>query len=139
PAPRPQPASALARWLRNTGRCGGVALGTIIDPQINPQPHMPKISITKPTSPVTVAEEDTSPRTFNHRTRTIDDIDKHGPRKNEELRNALPRRPSQAAQAPKAPKAPQAPQASQSSQAFDRSERMAARGLLELHDAPPKS
>ncbi|OAI60526.1 hypothetical protein RSP795_17755 [Ralstonia solanacearum] len=119
-----------------------MALGTIIDPQINPQPHMPKISITKPTSPVTVAEEDTSPRTFNHRTRTIDDIDKHGPRKNEELRDALPRRPSQAAQAPKAPQAsqaPQAPQASQSSQAFDRSERMAARGLLELHDAPPKS
>ncbi len=86
---------------------------------------MPKISITKPTSPVAVAEEDTSPRTLNHRTRTINDIDKHGPRKNEELRNALPRRPSQAPQAP------------QTSQAFNRSERMAARGLLALQDSPP--
>ncbi len=86
---------------------------------------MPKISITKPTSPVAVAEDNTSPRTLNHRTRTINDIDKHGPRKNEELRNALPRRPSQAPQAP------------QTSQAFNRSERMAARGLLALQDSPP--
>ncbi|WP_275761031.1 hypothetical protein [Ralstonia pseudosolanacearum] len=43
----------------------------------------------------TVAEEDTSPRPTNvDRTRTISDINAHGPKKNETLRAALPPRPS---------------------------------------------
>lgn len=58
---------------------------------------MPKISPpAASSSPLTVAEEDTSPRPSNiARSRTINDIDTQGPKKNETLRAALPRRPAQ--------------------------------------------
>ncbi|MHA6820624.1 hypothetical protein [Ralstonia pseudosolanacearum] len=53
-----------------------------------------KISSSAPSSArFTVAEEDTSPRPSNiDRSRTINDIDARGPKKDEALREALPQR-----------------------------------------------
>ncbi len=103
PAIRICPVDAMNRFrLRRNGFAapGDAAPqppGIITHPQINHPSHMPKISPPAASSSrLTVAEEDTSPRPSNiDRSRTINDIDTQGPKKNETLHAALPRRPAQ--------------------------------------------